>query len=100
MRLLSYVIICRQKVVSACEKCVVLKEVCSLAVVLQSISVPLVKENELWRIRRNDELEDTIKGENIARFIKSQRIRWLGQIERMQDTAIHKKMLYGKLSGG
>jgi hypothetical protein len=55
-----------------------------------------VKENELWRIRRNDESEDIIKGENIVRFIKSQRIRWLGHIERMQDTAIPKKM-YGKL---
>jgi hypothetical protein len=55
-----------------------------------------VKENELWRIRRNDELEDIIKGENIVRFIKSHRIRWLGHIERMQDTAIPKKM-YGKL---
>jgi len=29
-----------------------------------------VKENELWRIRRNDELEAIIKGENIVRFIK------------------------------
>ena len=55
-----------------------------------------VKENELWRIRRNDELEAIIKGENIVRFIKCQRIRWLGHIERMQDTAIPKKM-YGKL---
>jgi hypothetical protein len=55
-----------------------------------------VKQKELWRIRRNDELEDIIKGENIVRFIKSRRIRWLGHIERMQDTAIPKKM-YGKL---
>jgi hypothetical protein len=47
--------------------------------------------------RRNDELEDIIKGENIVTFIKSQRIRWLGHIERMQDTAIPRKMLYGKL---
>jgi hypothetical protein len=50
-----------------------------------------VKENESWRIRRNDELEAIIKGENIVRFIKSQRIGWLGHIERMQDTTIPKK---------
>jgi hypothetical protein len=50
-----------------------------------------VKENESWKIRRNDELEAIIKGKNIVRFIKSQRIRWLGHIERMQDTAVPKK---------
>jgi hypothetical protein len=57
--------------------------------ILRKIYGP-VKENELWRILWNDELEDTIKGENTFRFIKSQRIRWLGHIERMQDTAIPK----------
>ena len=50
-----------------------------------------MKENELWRIGQNDELEAIIKGENIVRFIKSQRMRWLGHIEKMQDTAIPKK---------
>jgi hypothetical protein len=55
-----------------------------------------VKENELWIIRQNDELEAIIKGENIVRFIKYQRIRWLGHIERIQDTEVPKKM-YGKL---
>ena len=50
-----------------------------------------VKGNELWRIGRNDELEAIIKGENIVRFIKCKRIRWLGHIERLQDTAIPKK---------
>jgi hypothetical protein len=64
-------------------------------VILRKLYGP-VKENELSRIRRNDELEDIIKVENIVRFIKSQRIRWLGHIERMQGTAIPKKM-YGKL---
>ena len=38
-----------------------------------------------------DELEAIIKGQNIVRFIKCQRIRWLGHIERIQDTAIPKK---------
>ena len=50
-----------------------------------------VKENELWRIRQTDILEAIIKAENIVRFIKCQRIRWLGHIERMQDTAIPPK---------
>jgi hypothetical protein len=42
--------------------------------VLWKIYVP-VKENELWRVRRNHELETIIKGENIVRFIQCQRIR-------------------------
>jgi len=41
--------------------------------ILQKIYGP-VKENELWRIRRNDRLEAIIKGENIVRFIKCRRI--------------------------
>jgi len=41
--------------------------------ILRKIYGP-VRENELWRIRRNDELEAIIKGENIVRFIKCQRI--------------------------
>jgi len=56
-----------------------------------------VMENELCRIRRNDVLEAIIKGKNIVRFIKCQKIQWVGHIERMQDSAIPKKMLYGKL---
>ena len=64
--------------------------------ILRKIYGP-VKENELWRIRRNEELEAIIKGENIVRFIKCQRIRWHDHIERMQDTAILKEMLHGKL---
>jgi len=44
--------------------------------ILRKIYGP-VKENELWKIRGNDELEAIIKGENIVRFIKCQRIRWL-----------------------
>ena len=63
--------------------------------ILRKIYGP-VKENELGRIRRNDELEAIIKGENIVWFIKCQRIRWLDHIERIQDTAITKKM-YGKV---
>jgi hypothetical protein len=41
--------------------------------ILRKICRP-VKGKELWRIRRNDELEAKIKGENIVRFIKCQKI--------------------------
>jgi hypothetical protein len=66
--------------------------------ILRKIYGP-VKENEIWRFRQNDELDDIIRRNNIVRFIKCQRIRWLGHVERMQDTAITKKnMPYGKLN--
>jgi hypothetical protein len=35
-------------------------------------------ENNVWRIRYNEELNILLKGEDIVRFIKSPRIRWLG----------------------
>jgi hypothetical protein len=38
-----------------------------------------------------------LKGEDIVRFIKSPRIRWLGHVERMEDNAIPKRMLKGRL---
>ena len=58
--------------------------------ILRKIYGP-VKENELWRIRQNGELEAIIKRQNIVRFIKCQRIRWLSNIERMQGTEIPPK---------
>jgi hypothetical protein len=35
-------------------------------------------ENNVWRIRYNEELNILLKGEDRVRFIISQRIRWLG----------------------
>jgi hypothetical protein len=56
-----------------------------------------VMENNVWRIRYNEELNTLVKGEDIVRFIKSQRIRWLGHVERMEDNAMPKRMLKGRL---
>jgi hypothetical protein len=43
----------------------------------------LTKElNGLWRIKTNEELDNLIR-HNIIRFIKSQRLRRLGHVERM-----------------
>jgi hypothetical protein len=37
-----------------------------------------------------------LKGEDIERFIESQRIRWLGDVERIEDNAMPKRMLKGR----
>jgi hypothetical protein len=41
--------------------------------------------NGLWRIKTNEELDELIKRKNIIRFIKSQRLKWLGHMERMPN---------------
>ena len=45
----------------------------------------LVQEVDIWRIRNNEELKNrSINGEDIVKFIKAQRIRWLGNVKRME----------------
>jgi hypothetical protein len=64
--------------------------------IIRRIYGPVV-ENNVWRIRYNEELNTLLKGEDTVRFIKSQRIRWLGHVERMEDNAMPKRMLKGRL---
>jgi hypothetical protein len=56
-----------------------------------------VLENNVWRLRYNEELSSLFKGEEIVWFIKSQRIIWLGHVERLEDNAMQKRMLKGRL---
>jgi hypothetical protein len=64
--------------------------------VLRKIYGP-ISENGNWSIRYNEELDKIIQGENIVRFIKSHRIRWLGHVDRMEEKEMPKRMLYGRL---
>jgi hypothetical protein len=64
--------------------------------VLRKIYGPVVHTG-VWGIRYNNELCELMEGENIVRVIKAQRIQWLGHVERMAETAMHKRVLKGKL---
>jgi hypothetical protein len=64
--------------------------------IIRRINGP-VMENNVWRIRYNEELNTLLKGEDVVRFIKSQIIRWLGHVERMEANAMPKRMLKGRL---
>ena len=47
-------------------------------------------ENGTWRIKTNQELNETIKCKNIINFIRAQRLSWLGHIKKMQGTKMVK----------
>jgi hypothetical protein len=47
--------------------------------IIRKISGPVNIDN-IWRIRNNMEIDKLIEGSDIVRFIKAQRIKWLGHI--------------------
>jgi hypothetical protein len=49
--------------------------------------------------RTNRELEELSKGENIVKWIKGQRISWLGHLERMEEDRMPKKIFTKELEG-
>jgi hypothetical protein len=49
-------------------------------------------ENGEWKSKTKRELEGMSKGENIVKWIKGQRIRWLGHLERMEEDRMPKKI--------
>jgi len=50
------------------------------------------KENQIWRIKTNEELDKLIKHKNIVNYIKVQRLRQFGHVQRMPDTRTVKKI--------
>ena len=56
-------------------------------------------ENGEWKSRKNGELEEMNKGENIVKWIKWQRISWLGHLERMEEDRMPKKIFTQELEG-
>ena len=56
-------------------------------------------ENGEWKSRTNLELEEISKGENIVKWIKGQRISWLGHLEGMEEDRMSKKIFNQQLDG-
>jgi len=56
-------------------------------------------ENEEWKSRTHRELEEMSKEENIVKWIKGQRISWLGHLERMEEDRMPKKIFTQELEG-
>jgi len=56
-------------------------------------------ENGEWKSQAYRELEETSKGENIVKWIKGQRISWLGHLERMEQNRMPKKIFTQEMEG-
>jgi hypothetical protein len=60
--------------------------------IVRKILGPIRLDDGRWRIKTNQEISDTLKGQNIIGFIKKQRLKWLGHIERMNEDNNVKKI--------
>jgi len=52
-----------------------------------------------WRRLHNEELHDLYSSPNIARVIKSRRVRWAGHVARMGEERGAYRVLVGKTGG-
>jgi hypothetical protein len=66
--------------------------------IFRRIYGPKYEDGE-WKTRTNRELEELSRGENIVKWIKGQRISWLGHLERMEEDWMPKKIFTQELEG-
>jgi hypothetical protein len=66
--------------------------------IFRSIYGPKYKDGK-WKIRTDRELEVLNRGENIVKWIKGQRISWLGNLERMEEDRMTKNIFTQELEG-
>ena len=50
---------------------------------MRKIYGPKRTEDGYWGIKTNQEIDDILKGQNIIRLTKKQRLTWLGHVESM-----------------
>jgi hypothetical protein len=58
-----------------------------------------VNIDNIWRIRNNMDIDKLTEGADIVRFIKAQRIKWLGHIQRKDQARPARKLVDWKPIG-
>jgi len=92
-KLKLYCSVFRPAITYACETWTLKETITNRLVVLERNVLRKIfgptNENGIWRLKTNQEL-DKIKHKNTINFIRTQRLGWLGHIERMQETRMVK----------
>jgi len=60
--------------------------------ILRKIFGPTKGAKGIWGIKTNKELDELLKHRNIINYVKTQRLSWFGQINRMPETSIVKRI--------
>jgi hypothetical protein len=60
--------------------------------ILRKIYGPTQNPDGSWTIKTNQELRHKMKQEDTVKFIKSQRLRWVGHVMRMEKTRTTRKI--------
>jgi hypothetical protein len=62
---------------------------------------PMQTGKNIWRIRNNtnSKLDHVISGVHIVRFIRAQRIKWLGRVQKIDTSRISKKNIRKETNG-
>jgi hypothetical protein len=60
--------------------------------IMRKIYAPTRTDDDYWRIKTNQEINDILKGQNIIGFIKKQRPNWLGHVKHMTEDNIVQKI--------
>ena len=74
------------------EECVDRKLLITEGKTLRSMLGPANDTDGTWSIKTCDELSSLIRNTYLINYIKTQRLSWLGQIQRMADDRVVKKL--------
>ena len=66
--------------------------------ILRKIFGSTKEDNDIWRIRKNKELDELINHRDIINYVKGQKLSWFGHINRMPETSILRKIYKWKPS--